>query len=1058
MNKDLAMPSRYFFLLIALVLFSFSRLHTQNFTKYSTWASEKHKDPGDDDKRLNWKYDDVMSLVNGDFNNDSVPELALIINDEGVLKIFTVECRGYRILNPDVNYKKAVIVNEQEGLNLESKDDNGARWDAYTEHSTNDRTPANLSYHISNSSNIRNTLAGNFYPDPFGFEEIMFLFDNGDNHDFILLENNKTSNTMSWEFNVNLKNCYSQKSIFFNEQDFVVAGNFDSDSLDEIAILQKNGNDQNKIYILSYSSGSWNLDLYQIFTDEEMDFSNVTHVVAGDFNGNNRDELAFAYMNGINHDIYVFDFHKNTFTWVYGENNRKIFDLNKATHIISGNFDGDSSKSGYGIEELAIFYDKGFPSDDINGLSAVQQVLISDHSAKEWNLNPVIYEHRLNMDFSSNITRFAFANNFDYDIMGRDDIGILYMDHDDLNDDGQRYDYNKILMWISLPDFDTENDFIMETTSTDSSTTITDKFFPLGIHHARLITGYKDASGDYADHLIIRNYEVFCGGDSVAKYSNGRLNDEQIDYLKNTFNTCIPARGQFTDGEYYNYSLDDSTDYYCYDDDESIEGLIAYIKAADSLGLKVAPCLPVTTCFNNDRCLDSGYWNFPNRIYKTYETLEEFPYFYKKIFRNSEINTANNIPFWYLGEEPSSKTKPSRFFPFYRAFNTSYCSGTLTITPDSVTNLLTNLHRTIKDTLPHIKIFDNFVSYYSFDYYSNSYDYAQHNPFPFGFYCTESDTIQLFSPEYPYVIMLKTIQSEMRKNKETSIFQVETLGYPTGNLNGNTEPCSKSIYYTPSYNQLRWLTFTPVIEGIRGLTFYDALSLFQHDTIADYTQRIIQELKNYIPIFMTKSINNYLSVNYDRHVMFEFPWGAPLGVFKSNSYSLFYDSNESIYYLFVQSFVNIDDVDFTLFLDDNIDDNVRNEVYSLYPEYFINGLYEKLNSTNDDYGNYIVFNDDLKMLDVKVYSIGGLPNVETQIDEISLKNIMVYPNPTTDFINIHLKSKSPITKIKIFSILGVKMMEADYNDKIDVSELPTGVYFIQVECGGVIVSEKFIKQ
>jgi hypothetical protein len=77
------------------------------------------------------------------------------------------------------------------------------------------------------------------------------------------------------------------------------------------------------------------------------------------------------------------------------------------------------------------------------------------------------------------------------------------------------------------------------------------------------------------------------------------------------------------------------------------------------------------------------------------------------------------------------------------------------------------------------------------------------------------------------------------------------------------------------------------------------------------------------------------------------------------------------------------------------------------------------------------------------YTIPGTVDVEEISTRIKGNEIFIYPNPTSDYIYLNSQSKAEITKIKIFSVLGVKMMEADYNDKIDVSELPTGVYFLK---------------
>ena len=58
-------------------------------------------------------------------------------------------------------------------------------------------------------------------------------------------------------------------------------------------------------------------------------------------------------------------------------------------------------------------------------------------------------------------------------------------------------------------------------------------------------------------------------------------------------------------------------------------------------------------------------------------------------------------------------------------------------------------------------------------------------------------------------------------------------------------------------------------------------------------------------------------------------------------------------------------------------------------------------------------------------------------DEITLS-----PNPAEDYLI--LNSKIGQGKIEIFSALGIKLIETEYKEKIDVSELPSGLYFVRV--------------
>ncbi len=58
-------------------------------------------------------------------------------------------------------------------------------------------------------------------------------------------------------------------------------------------------------------------------------------------------------------------------------------------------------------------------------------------------------------------------------------------------------------------------------------------------------------------------------------------------------------------------------------------------------------------------------------------------------------------------------------------------------------------------------------------------------------------------------------------------------------------------------------------------------------------------------------------------------------------------------------------------------------------------------------------------------------------DEITLS-----PNPAENYLI--LNSKIGHGKIEIFSALGIKLIETEYKEKIDVSELPSGLYFVRV--------------
>ncbi|TAL67824.1 MAG: T9SS type A sorting domain-containing protein [Bacteroidetes bacterium] len=68
-------------------------------------------------------------------------------------------------------------------------------------------------------------------------------------------------------------------------------------------------------------------------------------------------------------------------------------------------------------------------------------------------------------------------------------------------------------------------------------------------------------------------------------------------------------------------------------------------------------------------------------------------------------------------------------------------------------------------------------------------------------------------------------------------------------------------------------------------------------------------------------------------------------------------------------------------------------------------------------------------------------NVSVEDYEKVNEEVIIYANPTNDFLQ--LKSNNTLDKIEIFSALGIKILETEYKDKIDVGRLSAGVYFLK---------------
>ena len=75
--------------------------------------------------------------------------------------------------------------------------------------------------------------------------------------------------------------------------------------------------------------------------------------------------------------------------------------------------------------------------------------------------------------------------------------------------------------------------------------------------------------------------------------------------------------------------------------------------------------------------------------------------------------------------------------------------------------------------------------------------------------------------------------------------------------------------------------------------------------------------------------------------------------------------------------------------------------------------------------------------------------------------ITLYPNPTSNVLNIDNKSGQEITNITIYAINGAKVKQIKTSDaltSIAVNDLQSGVYFVKIEMNDQVLNYKFIKK
>ncbi len=84
-------------------------------------------------------------------------------------------------------------------------------------------------------------------------------------------------------------------------------------------------------------------------------------------------------------------------------------------------------------------------------------------------------------------------------------------------------------------------------------------------------------------------------------------------------------------------------------------------------------------------------------------------------------------------------------------------------------------------------------------------------------------------------------------------------------------------------------------------------------------------------------------------------------------------------------------------------------------------------------------------------------------NKVGVKNIgqtffEIYPNPVTNFLYIK-NPKTPIESISIYNLLGVLVYNKSYYESaIDLQNIPSGVYFIEVKSNNEFYRKRIIKE
>ncbi len=102
-------------------------------------------------------------------------------------------------------------------------------------------------------------------------------------------------------------------------------------------------------------------------------------------------------------------------------------------------------------------------------------------------------------------------------------------------------------------------------------------------------------------------------------------------------------------------------------------------------------------------------------------------------------------------------------------------------------------------------------------------------------------------------------------------------------------------------------------------------------------------------------------------------------------------------------------------------------------------------------GTYDIFVDDIMLENGFTVDI-----LDAISDELEL-NVNIYPNPAHNYLNLNLPDGS---EYRIVAVDGRQMGDfklATSNERINVSDLENGIYFVQINMNGDLITKKFVK-
>ena len=75
----------------------------------------------------------------------------------------------------------------------------------------------------------------------------------------------------------------------------------------------------------------------------------------------------------------------------------------------------------------------------------------------------------------------------------------------------------------------------------------------------------------------------------------------------------------------------------------------------------------------------------------------------------------------------------------------------------------------------------------------------------------------------------------------------------------------------------------------------------------------------------------------------------------------------------------------------------------------------------------------------------------------NLQHLNVFPNPASDYLNISVTDDLELKEVSVYNTLGQRLMVSK-QDQINVSTLPSGVYYLSIETDQGRVNKTLVRE